>query len=81
MERQDADYKWFKENLKELYQHYPDKYLAISNEKVIYAGDKQEEVLEHALSMCKAGDFIIQKATRDNEPMLYVNHAVRFYEL
>lgn len=78
MNRQDADYKWFKEHLKELYAQYPDKFLAISNEKVIYAGARQEEVLEYALSVCKAGDFIIQKATKNNEPMLYVNHAVKF---
>lgn len=78
MNRQDTDYKWFKEHMRELYLQYPDKYLAISNERVIYVGEKQEDVLKHALAMCKAGEFIIQKSAGKNEPKLYVNHSVRF---
>lgn len=43
--------KWLKEHYKELQNKYPDKYIAIQNEKILAAGDTIEEVYIRARSL------------------------------
>lgn len=66
MATQSEDFKWFVENLKTLYDKYPDKYLVIQDEEVVGDGNTFEEALNNALSKgCELGTFIIQQCGKD----------------
>lgn len=62
MATQSEDFKWFVENLKNLYNKYPDKYLVIQDKKILGDGSTFEEALRGAMSKkLDLGSFIIQK--------------------
>lgn len=74
----DNDYKWFKDNQKELYKIYPDKFLVISGCKPLGAFDTFDAAMEEALKQMKAGEFLIQQCVEDTAPIQYYNRAVFF---
>lgn len=64
MGTQSKDFKWFIENHDSLYTLYPNKYIVIQEQAVIYAGNTFEDALNNALSKgLKLGSFIIQECT------------------
>lgn len=78
MANQDTDFKWFQTNLKSLYQEYPEKYIIVSDQTVRGCADTFDNALELALKTMKAGDFIIQQCTNNENVCHYYNMAVAF---
>ena len=78
MANQDNDFKWFQENMKSLYQTYPEKFLIISNQTVKGYEDTFSEAINKALGTMKAGEFIIQQCTDESIVSHYYNMAVAF---
>lgn len=74
----DFDYKWFKNNQKKLFSQFPDKFLIISECKVLGAYDTFEDAMIEALKKKKAGEFLIQQCVEDSSPIQYYNRAVYF---
>ena len=42
----DKDTKWLKKNYKEVQERYPNKFVAISNERILAADEDMEKVIE-----------------------------------
>lgn len=74
----DDDYKWFKENQKELFEIYPNKFLIVSECQILGAFDTFDDAMEEALKKMKAGEFLIQQCIEDTSPIQYFNRAVFF---
>ena len=74
----DFDYKWFRDNQKKLFSQFPDKFLIISDCKVLGAYDTFEEAMVEALKKRKAGEFLIQQCVEVSSPIQYHNRAVYF---
>ena len=60
MQQQEADYKWFLENYKKLFEQYGVCYLAIKNQKVLGRYDSYAEALRETEKTEHPGSFIIQ---------------------
>lgn len=74
----DDDYKWFKENQKELFKIYPNKFLIVSGCQILGAFGTFDDAMEEALKKMKAGEFLIQQCIEDTSPIQYFNRAVFF---
>jgi len=78
MANQDMDFKWFQENMKNLYKQYSEQFLVISNQTIKFSEDSFDSALNKALETMKAGEFIIQQCTDENTVSHYYNMAVAF---
>ena len=78
MANQDNDFKWFQENLEDLYKKYPEQYLVISNEEVKGHYSSFSDAIDNALKTMNAGEFIVQQCTETNIVSHYYNMAVAF---
>ncbi len=58
---QDADYKWYEENCKELYERYGDSYIAIKDRTVLGSYATYAEAVRHTSQKYELGSFIVQK--------------------
>ena len=58
---QDSDYKWFEENLGELYQRYGDAYVIIKNKTVLGSYRTFHKAVEIARETECPGTYIVQK--------------------
>lgn len=58
----ESNFKYFLEHQSELYSVYPNKYLVIMNEDVVYAGDSVSDALNYTLNnKLVPGTFLIQQ--------------------
>ncbi len=77
---QKEDFKWFRENLKELYSRFPNKQVVISDKKVLKDFHDFEDALHWAVDNVGLGNFIIQKCTETEEEFtIHVNP--RYYSI
>ena len=60
MQLQEADYKWFLEHYKELYEKYGESYLAIKNQTVLGAYASYAEALHETEKTEPISSFIVQ---------------------
>lgn len=58
---QDADYKWFEENCKALYEQYGDSYIAIKDQMVLGSYSSYADAVRCTSQEHKLGSFIIQR--------------------
>ena len=66
MATQSEDFKWFTENLGNLYKQYPDKYIIIQDKKVLASADTLELGVDKILDMgLEFGTFIMQLCGKD----------------
>ena len=70
------DYKWFVENLDNLYKEYGDVYLAIKEKKVIGVFSSYAEGVKEMSKKEELGTFIIQKCGKDKSA--YTNYISSF---
>lgn len=76
MANQDNDFKWFQENLEDLYKKYPEQYLVISNEEVKGHYSSFSDAIDNALKTMNAGEFIVQECTSRDTTARYYNRSV-----
>jgi hypothetical protein len=60
IQRQEADYKWFLDNYRMLYEEYGISYLAIKDKKVLGSYQSYAEALHETEKAEPIGSFIIQ---------------------
>lgn len=69
---QDADFKWFVENLHDLYTQYGDAYIAIKNKTVLGAYSSYADGVLSTMKTEPLGTFIVQKCGADESA--YTNY-------
>ena len=62
---QDLDYKWFLENLQNLYKQYGDAYIAIKNKTVLGSYSSYAEGVKTTSKTEPLGTFIVQQCGAD----------------
>lgn len=74
-EQRQIDYRYFKENDRKFFSEYGHKYLAIKNEKLLFASETIPELIEKLSSEYEVGSYIIQEC-EGNAPD-YANQVMR----
>ena len=69
---QDADFKWFVENMPSLYERYGHCFLAIKEQEVIGVYGTYAEGVRGASEIAELGTFIVQECGKDESA--YTNH-------
>jgi len=65
------DYDWILDNMDVLLREYPDKHIAVADEKVIFANDNIKELLENIKESGKDDDdFVIEYINSRNIKLL-----------
>ena len=77
MDNQDLDYRWFIENLADLYRQYGSSYIAIKDKTVLGAYGSYAEGVKEILRTEAKGSFIVQKCAPD-ESYLTIKMATLF---
>ncbi len=78
MDLVDKNYGYYKTNLEQLRGKYPDKFVVISDEKVIFSDIDFNKAVEYAKKLTP-GTYIIQKCETDKEKIVQTFHTrVRF---
>lgn len=76
---QDIDYKWFCDNISQLFFNYGYSYLAIKNKKIIGSySTLKEGFLDMLKRKVKIGTFIIQRCAPTNDENLQYVASMNF---
>lgn len=71
----EKEFEYFKSHHDELYRQYPNKYLVIKKDKVIFTADTFEKALSLAVSDgCQVGEFLIQLCSEGEEAYTQTFH-------
>lgn len=68
---QKMNYSWFMENLDDLYERFPEKWIVIKGQSVLAAYDQFREAFDWSLEELKIGTFLIQKVTKNQNKVLH----------
>ena len=72
----EKEFEYFKSHHDELYRQYPNKYLVIKKDKVIFTADTFEEALKLAVSGGhKVGEFLVQLCSEGDEAYTQTFHS------
>lgn len=72
----EKEFKYFMDNHDSLYNDYPNKYIVIKDEKVLYAEDNMEEALERAIGGgLQVGSFLIQLCSEGDKAYTQTFHS------
>lgn len=71
----EKEFKYFRDNQKELFAKYPNRFLVIRNESVVGDFDSFEEALAYATPLYDVGTFLIQKCTAGAESYTQTFHS------
>lgn len=72
----EKEFEYFKSHHDELYRQYPNKYLVIKNDKVIFTADTFEDALNLAVSGGhKVGEFLVQLCSEGDEAYTQTFHS------
>lgn len=72
----EKEFEYFKSHHDELYRQYPNKYLVIKKDKVIFTADTFEEALNLAVSGGhKVGEFLVQLCSEGDEAYTQTFHS------
>lgn len=72
----ETEFRFFKENHDKLYMDYPNKYLVIKGEKVLFSEDTMEEALERAISSgLQVGTFLVQLCSEGDKAYTQTFHS------
>lgn len=70
------EFKFFKDNHDALYRDYPDKYLVIQGNKVLFAEDSMEQAVTKAVENgLKVGTFLVQLCSEGEEAYTQTFHS------
>ncbi len=76
MDKQSDDFKFFIDNHDELLKLYRDKFLVISEKKVLFASDSFDNALDEAIKRgIELGTFIIQECTDGDSAYTQMFHS------
>ena len=70
----DEEFKYFRNNQKDIYSKFPDQYVVIKDFEVKSAANSFEEALSQATDKFEIGTFLIQLCTKDES-----GYTQRFY--
>ncbi len=73
MENIEKNYNYFKKNKEVLIKKYPNQYIVISNEKVLFNSKNKEEAIEF-LKKLTPGTYILQKCDVKEENGIQMFH-------
>ena len=72
----EKEFEYYTQNHSELFSHYPNKYLVIQGEKVLYCTDTMQSALETSKkSGLEPGTYLIQKCEEGAESYTQVYHS------
>lgn len=76
----EKEFQYFKENQKDLYQKYPDKFLVIQGQKVVIVADTMDQAYTQAINGgYKLGEFLIQECLQGEDAYTEVFHSRVIY--
>lgn len=76
----EKEFQYFKENQKDLYQKYPDKFLVIQGQKVVIVADTMDQAYTQAIDGgYKLGEFLIQECLQGEDAYTEVFHSRVIY--
>lgn len=71
MDKLNMNYKYFKSNKKELLKKFPEEYVVIVNEKVVFHSKDRETAIAYVKTL-EAGTYILQKCeTEENNVQMF----------
>lgn len=72
----EKEFKYFMDNHDSLYNDYPNKYIVIKDENVLYAEDSMEEALKRAIEGgLQVGSFLIQLCSEGDKAYTQTFHS------
>ncbi len=72
----EKEFKYFKDNQTALYAEYPDKYIVIKDERVLFSDDTFEKALSKAVEgKLEVGTFIVQLCSVDESGYTQTFHS------
>ena len=72
----EKEFEYFKENHDELYRKYPNKYIVIRENNVVYSADTFEEALDKAISGgLEVGNFLVQLCSEGDKDYTQTFHS------
>lgn len=72
----EKEFKYFREHHDDLYHLYPNKYLVIKDDKVIYIADTFEKALDLAVDAgYQVGEFLVQLCSEGDEAYTQTFHS------
>lgn len=72
----EKEFKYFKDNHAELLKEYPNKYLVIQEDKVLFAEDSMEAAIEQAVNAgLEAGTYMVQLCSEGNSAFTQTFHS------
>ena len=73
MDNLDKNYKYFKENKKDLIKKFPEEYLVIVDENVVFHSKDRNNAIEFVKTL-KACTYILQKCEQKEEDNIQMFH-------
>lgn len=73
----EAEFKYYLENRDELISRYGSRYIVIKGCRVVGAYDTEDEALEETLKDHEMGTFIMRRADRSIDPIIFPRVGVR----
>lgn len=61
----EEEFKYFRENLAELYNKFPNRFVVIQGLTVVYDAESFEQAYAYAVKNFSLGSFIVQECTKD----------------
>lgn len=69
----EKNYSYFKENHQELTKKFPNQYVVIVNEKVVFNSKEKDKAIEYVKEL-EAGTYILQKCDTNKENSIQMFH-------
>lgn len=72
----EREFKYFKDNHARLLEEYPNKYLVIQEDKVLFAEDSMESAIEKAVeAKLEAGTYMVQLCSEGDSAFTQTFHS------